>query len=229
MSMRVPFLEKSRIVAAADQVLAAYAAGTGRQAQPPIPVEDIIERGLGLRLDFVTFAAYPAGADVLGATYVAKKLICINQALLGDRLEGRFCFTCAHEIGHWALHRQLVAPKASHPDDAPRILCRSSQAKTPIEWQADAFASCLLMPEAMVRRAFQRAFGCETLELVNAQSAYAGPLCFDPCAANWPFIADALRQTGGFHNVSKQAMIIRLQGLGLVRNATSRKMAWSNT
>jgi len=229
MSMRVPFLEKSHIASAADRVLGAYAARTGRHAQPPIPVEDIIERGLGLRLDFVTFDAYPAMADVLGATYVDKELICINQALLADRLEGRFCFTCAHEIGHWVLHRHLVASKTGHPEDAGRILCRSSQAKAPIEWQADAFASSLLMPEAMVRRAFQRAFGCETLELVNAESAYAGPLCFDPCATNWPHIADAVRHTGGFGNVSKQAMIIRLQGLDLVRNATSRRMAWSSS
>lgn len=32
------------------------------------------------------------------------------------------------------------------------VVCRTSQAKEPIEWQADYFASSLLMPQAMLRR-----------------------------------------------------------------------------
>ena len=224
--MRVPFLEKSEISNAAQRVLDTYAKRTGRILQPPIPVEDIIERGLDLRLDFVNFDRYSTMSDVLGATYVEKRLICINQALLDNQLEGRFSFTCAHEAGHWAMHRRLVPTKIDKPKVGKHILCRTSQAKAPIEWQADAFASCLLMPEALVRKAFQKTFGCDSIELVNVESAYAGPFCFDPCVANWPLIAESVCMTGGFHNVSKQAMIIRLQDLRLVRNATSHRMGW---
>jgi len=33
-------------------------------------------------------------------------------------------------------------------------------------------------------------------------------------------------EAGGFTNVSKQAMIIRLQDIGLVRNETQTRMSW---
>jgi Zn-dependent peptidase ImmA (M78 family) len=44
---------------------------------------------------------------------------------------------------------------------------------------------------------------------------------------NWPFIARAIQKTGGFSNVSKQAIIIRLQELGLVINETPAEIGWS--
>jgi len=37
----------------------------------------------------------------------------------------------------------------------------------------------------------------------------------------------AMCEAGGFSNVSKQAMIIRLQDLGLMINKTSTKMDWA--
>ena len=44
--------------------------------------------------------------------------------------------------------------------------------------------------------------------------------------SNGPFIAAAMCEAGGFSNVSKQAMVIRLQDLGLLINKTSTKMDW---
>jgi hypothetical protein len=46
------------------------------------------------------------------------------------------------------------------------------------------------------------------------------------CVEQWPFIAAAMCEAGGFSNVSKQAMIIRLQELGLLINLTTEKMNW---
>jgi hypothetical protein len=60
----------------------------------------------------------------------------------------------------------------------------------------------------------------------NETSRLDGIFCFDPCARNWPRIAAAVNQAGGFTNVSKQAMIIRLQDLGLVINETRSPLAW---
>jgi hypothetical protein len=64
------------------------------------------------------------------------------------------------------------------------------------------------------------------LTLFNVCSAYSGPVCFDPCVENWPRIAGWVKEAGSFSNVSKQAMIIRLQDLGLVKNATGYPMTW---
>ena len=44
----------------------------------------------------------------------------------------------------------------------------------------------------------------------------------------WPYIAAAMCEAGGFSNVSKQAMIIRLQDLGLLVNRTRKKMDWDS-
>jgi hypothetical protein len=56
-----------------------------------------------------------------------------------------------------------------------------------------------------------------------------GPLYFDPCVKNWYRIADVVCDAGGFCNVSKQAMIIRLQDLNLVINQTNTPMGWDYT
>ncbi|MGW8188459.1 MAG: hypothetical protein ACWGNK_14365 [Desulfobacterales bacterium] len=53
-----------------------------------------------------------------------------------------------------------------------------------------------------------------------------GFMDFEPCVCNWPFIARSIQKTGGFSNVSKQAIIIRLQELGLVINETTAEIGW---
>jgi Zn-dependent peptidase ImmA (M78 family) len=106
------------------------------------------------------------------------------------------------------------------------IFCRIKDARKAIEWQADYFASCLLMPEGAVRRAFYRIYGSQPLVLYNLKSAFRGPLGFDPCVENWPLIATNIKEAGNFTNVSKQAMIIRLQELNLVKNETHARLSW---
>ncbi len=221
--MKVPRLPKKSIARMAGEVISGCEAHIGKRIRPPVPVEDIIEFGLGLRLAFEDLRGKLGMNDVLGATYVRARKICADVGLDLPGEEGRLSFTLAHETGHWVLHREFV-------DLAHRgggfIFCRTRDAKKPIEWQADYFAACLLMPEAFVREAFARMCGPEPLVLHNVESAYAGPICFDPCVANWPAIADGVRRAGNFDNVSKQAMIIRLQDLALVQNETRVPMIW---
>jgi Zn-dependent peptidase ImmA (M78 family) len=40
----------------------------------------------------------------------------------------------------------------------PSVVCRSSEAKEPVEWQADFYASCLLMPRKLVMAAWDERF-----------------------------------------------------------------------
>lgn len=288
--IKVPWLSKQSIAAAAAGVIADYETKIDHRVLPPIPVEKIIERGLNLRLGYYDLRQKLKLDDVLGATYVNKRLICVDQCLTENQNEGRLCFTFAHEAGHWVLHRKLVEQacrtgnksepagrnefdfdhgqalrlddgdirlrannlestgleelnsglgKTSRADGCGAmkpnflqnniggfIFCRIRDAKKPIEWQADYFASCLLMPEAAVRDAFGMCFGSRPLMLYNVKSAFSGPLCFDPCVETWPQIAGAVKEAGGFSNVSKQAMIIRLQELGLIKNETQTRLSW---
>lgn len=227
--MIVPWMPKTKIAKAAAGVIKAYQSVVGKNVDPPIPVEDIIERGLNLHLRYSNLREKLKLDDVLGATYVDRKVICVDESLLQNRSDGRLCFTFAHEVGHWILHREFVDENRRKESDDAFIFCRIRDAKLPVEWQADYFASCLLMPEKTVKNAFSKCYGSKPLKLYNVKSAFCGPICFDPCVENWPHIAAKVKEAGGFSNVSKQAMIIRLQDLGLVRNETRARLSWAKS
>jgi len=228
--MKVRWLPKDSIAKSASAVLDGYEAALGHPVRPPIPVEDIIERYLDLSLSFEDFAARLGMEDVLGATFVRSKTISINERLLEDKSEGRMMFTCAHEVGHWVLHRHLLEQAMRRGERGVEIICRTRDARLPVEWQADYFASCLLMPEKEVSGAFSQVWNGKEMVLDNVTSRLGGTsVCVDPCVRNWPFIADTVREAGGFSNVSKEAMIIRLKELGLVRNRTDAHMGWRKT
>lgn len=227
--MKVPWLSKKTIADAAAGVIAGYEAKINRPVQPPIPVEAIIERGLGVKLGFVDLRKKLELNDVLGAIYIKDELICVDQSLAQYPNEGRLYFTFAHETGHWVLHRRLIDQAHRHGCEDILIFCRLKDAKKPVEWQADYFASCLLMPAAAVKEAFCTIYGSKPLVLYNLKSSYCGPICFDPCVENWPILAATVKDAGNFTNVSKQAMIIRLQDLGLVKNEAPARMSWSES
>jgi len=225
--MKVPWLAKDEIAWKAFRLLTDYEAMVGRELEPPIPVEDIIERSLGLNLSFEDLDVILGTDNVMGALYVESMRVCINERLLEDENEGRLIFTCAHEAGHWVLHRHLVE-KPRRSDAGPgAIVCRAKNARKPIEWQADYFAACLLMPEEAVKDALFSACGTEALVLSNVRSCFGGTAhCIDPCVENWHLIADVVREAGGFTNVSSEAMIIRMEELGLLINLTSEPVGW---
>ena len=227
--MMTPWLPKKKIARAAAKLLDDYACVVQDVVQPPIPVENIIERGLKLRLGFIDLRTALEMDDVLGATYIKQRRICVDKSLLDGPSEGRLCFTCAHETGHWILHRKLIHHACRSDHQNGFIFCRIKDARKAIEWQADYFASCLLMPETAVRKAFRKIYGSEPLIIYSLKSSFCGPLCFDPCVENWPLIAANVKRTGGFSNVSKQAMIIRLQELNLVKNETQARLSWDES
>ena len=226
--MKVPWLPKSGIQLIVEDVIAGYESKIGSVVTPPIPVEDIIERYFDLRIGFVDFEKKYGMQGILGATYVNKGLICANTALLGGHNEGRLVFTFAHEVGHWVLHRKLVNGAGGSCIEKTAILCRKKDAKKPIEWQADFFAACMLLPEKWVRSAFEKAIGSQPLRFYNKNRTLDNSIYIEPCVNNWPFIAQAVREAGAFLNVSKQAVIIRLQELGLIINDTTAKVGWGS-
>ena len=93
--MKAPWLTKKSIAAATAGVLADYEAKIKRRVQPPIPVENIIERGLSLKLGFTDLRKELKLDDVLGATYVKEGMICVDRSLAENQNEGRLCFTFA--------------------------------------------------------------------------------------------------------------------------------------
>jgi Zn-dependent peptidase ImmA (M78 family) len=106
-----------------------------------------------LKLDIIWESLTPdSQGDIAAMIVPIHKKILINENI--DTLKGEFGqSTIAHEIGHWKLHinQEAVGEYIDREQQGIKIevepfLCRSVQSSQGIEWQAQYFASCLLMP-----------------------------------------------------------------------------------
>ena len=227
--MKVPWISRNRIADRASALIDHFQSLAGYEINPPIPVEEIIERSLGLRLIYDDLEEKLGSRDILGAIYVHAKLICINERMFENSSEGRLVFTCAHEAGHWVLHRSYAGDGSVSDEENATLVCQLRDAKKAIEWQADYFAACLLMPEKEVRKVFHEVCSLESIVVRNVRDgAKRGARGVEPFVEQWPYIAAAMCEAGGFLNVSKQAMVIRLQELGLLVNKTGKRMDWQS-
>ena len=170
MAIQVPYLPEEAIERDSEGLLAEFSQARGIPLTPPIPIDDIVEKHLELRLDFgdlhESLDVQQTGTepDIFGALWVNSRQIYIHERLDPGAYpaeQGRYRFTLAHEGGHWRLHRRYLVTdpdQLSLSSDAskPSVICRSSQAKERIEWQADYFSSCLLMPAWMILKVWKR-------------------------------------------------------------------------
>jgi len=217
----VPYLLEDQLEREADILLAQFSDAKEVPLAPPIPVEDILEAHLQLTLelgDLHTRLGVPllgGKRDLLGALWVDDRAVFIDRGLDpydNPRREGRFRFTVAHEIGHWQLHREFLPSRVNQPSlfqgyPEPTILCRKSQARERIEWQADFFAGSLLMPRVMILAAWKARFGDTKTRVVQpADDAELDRACRD--------LAGTLVEK---FVVSVEAMRIRLEHLHLLQ------------
>lgn len=107
----------------------------------PIPVDQWIEHPLGY--GFAIEDLSPLGEGVLGAAFVREEEIVVSDKTLAH--EGRFRFTCAHELGHMILHAD-VAEKFTETD------ATGLASHDRYERQANRFAAAFLMPLPLVVR-----------------------------------------------------------------------------
>ena len=186
MSLDVPYLRKETIERDAESLLADFAQARGRVIAPPVPIEDIVEKHLKLRFEFDDthrlFGLWGLRLNddpaILGAIYFDEKRIVIDESLDPDErpvMEGRFRFTLAHEgCGHWRLHRHLAGTSRKRAQEAlmPSVVCRKSDARERTEWQADYYASCVLMPRSMVYGVWHERFGDTKPRLFKRHSRF---------------------------------------------------------
>ena len=182
MTKQVPYMAAEDIEQDAAALLTEYARARGGVLVPPIPIEDILEKHLKLRIEFDDthrMFGIPRSStepDILGAMLFNEERIVIDESLDPEEspaMEGRYRFTLAHEGGgHWRLHRRYFDANPGQTGlfagpVPPAVICRSSQAKEPIEWQADFYASCLLMPRTLVVAAWDKMFPDRTPHIIQ--------------------------------------------------------------
>jgi Zn-dependent peptidase ImmA (M78 family) len=239
--MRVRYLPEEAIERDAETLLAEYSSARDIVLQPPIPVEDIVEKHLRLRIgfdDLHKLLGVPQTGlqpDIFGAIWMDEREIVIHECLDPDEwpsIEGRYRFTLAHEGGgHWRLHRPyIVADRAQsllygHPSK-PTVICRSSQAKERVEWQADFYASCLLMPRSRVFGVWHQRFGNTNARILKRKGRLsadeigdsdvrAGMESYEQSRDD-QILEEFARPFAKRFNVSPTAMRIRLEKLGLL-------------
>lgn len=162
--MKIPFLEQDVIENQSERLLESFSGKPVGEISVPIPVDEIAEHHLSLSLEFDDLVT-DLGEDILGATWVSDSRVVIDETLDPLRyphMEGRYHFTLAHELGHWLLHRpqlkSLQEQVKKSKTDSPCDFRRLAHSKKPMEWQADYFASCILMPREMVHWHWRRRF-----------------------------------------------------------------------
>jgi len=109
------------------------------------PVVDVYE-ALDLMYEGARFEVreFHEMGDDHGRTYPDRNVIYIREDVY-DRAaagEARDRFTMCHELGHLMMHRGVALSRID-PRQPPKIYRNS-------EWQADTFASYLLMPRSLV-------------------------------------------------------------------------------
>jgi Zn-dependent peptidase ImmA (M78 family) len=228
----------------AESLLAQYAHARGVEIRAPIPVEDIVEKHLKLRVEFddlhrLLDPRSGLDRDIFGAIWLDGGRIVIDESLDPEErpaMEGRYRFTLAHEGGgHWRLHRGLVRSdrdqKILFADlPKPTVICRSSQAKERVEWQADFYASCLLMPRRLVHAEWQDRLGRTKPLLLSDLRPNAETLIHEQGRDEVDMVGDSLFESvaepiARRFGVSRAAMRIRLEKLGLLLRAEPKQQS----
>jgi len=185
------YLGRNEVEQHAAKTLRAYSRKVGRTIKAPIEVDLIGELLCELQWEYDLIEEQ--SESTLAALYPKSRIVRLNEAF-ADRFEevvGLDHFTKAHEIGHWRLHvahPRLTTPALDSSTSGERVFCRDDK-KDWTERQADWFAAGLLMPEELVIRAV-RQYDDISWKAINTLAAH--------------------------FEVSRKAMQIRLQRLGLV-------------
>jgi Zn-dependent peptidase ImmA (M78 family) len=251
MTLRVPYIADETIERDAEDLLAQFARARKVEVRAPIPIEDIVEKHLKLRVEFDDLhrlLGVPRGSgmesDIFGAIWLETGEIVIDQSLDPEErpaMEGRYRFTLGHEGGgHWRLHGPLIQANRSQESlfgdtRQPTVVCRSSQAKERVELQANLHSSCLLMPRKLVLQVWRDRFGDDNPRVLRRKDRMVVPCDVDDEIAAAVRSFDQARDDEVLEHfsrpfaqqflVSSVAMRVRLEKLGLLLREVPRQRA----
>ena len=157
----------------------------------------------GENIKYRQITTNPDFAGVLTKGNNGQSYIMTNAAISND---GRRNFTIAHELGHYALEHHLHSGILICSNDG---IMEEGSAALAIEREANHFATCLLMPEEKIRKAFKSML-YNSRRLRNKDFLYVNKATFGA----WCGIRDDLMKRYG---VSEEALRNRLRSLRLAR------------
>jgi len=157
------------------------------------------------------------GFDILGrdiyATISTNPLeIIISKAI--TKSIHRLRYTVAHELGHYFLNHFDFLKAERYTEEVFEQYNRLDQKELKrFEWQANYFASCLLMPEKLFKAKYFL-----MMENYNILHKKNGILYLDNQKCNLNIFYDITNILKREFNVSRKAVEIRLKGLGLLED-----------
>jgi Zn-dependent peptidase ImmA (M78 family) len=214
------FLSRNDIDAKAEEVLVHFDPTSLSRARSPIyEVVDGLTKRYHVPFHFDEELGYsPRGKKILGLYHFGTRSILIDKILPTD--SPRFRWTLSHEIGHFILHRKIDPRLVSREEPQLvdtriqlrfiRTACRSELEW--IEWQANHFASALLLPRPILFAALftiQNRLGIRRL----------GSIYLDDQRCNFQDYARTIQQMSVMLNVSRSVLRIRLLNLGILIDA----------
>jgi len=186
---------------------------------PVVEIAERLNKEFGVRIESRDLGYSPRGRKILGACQFKPRAIFLDTTL--DPSSTRYRFTFAHEIGHLILHRKLRLNPAELDiavneirDEPIHFYFGRRRARSPrewLEWQANVFASALLMPKATLKTAVlekQQAMGTRRL----------GTIHVDNQPTNVVDYFEITNHLMAIYQVSRMALHIRLKHLRILED-----------
>ncbi len=143
----VPYIADETLEELANTLLVRYEREIDLIAGPPVPVEQIADFLLELNIEWLDIPDTPE-SPILAYLQPRSKTIRLNERRLAyfEQHPGVYEYTLAHEIAHYQLH--LTAETVQ--TEQAFIYRFKQMTKDRREWQAERFASYLLLPESLL-------------------------------------------------------------------------------
>ncbi len=158
-----------------------------------------------------------SGREVLGKFSTDTMTVYISNTL--EKNTHRWRYTVAHELGHLILHRRLDLPSiiGTHLETG-QDFSRSSKTQQSdvirrLEWQANAFASFLLLPRDGVLKIV-----VDSLEIMGVQKFSHGVIFVDEQQCNIQPFLEILSRISNEFNASKIVVEYRLAQLRILND-----------
>lgn len=172
---------------------------------------DRVAEGAGIS---IKWGRLPEGQ--LGRLDLRDQSITLNISIKND--EHRLRFTLAHELGHYFLHADDLKEHFTSFGETDTSLSGkydNGDEMRWIEYQANFFASVLLMPENHVFKLASRVF--------DERELHDGYLWYDDQPRSWARYNYIVSHLSAAMNVSKTAVRLRMKKLGLLREESTSK------
>lgn len=175
----------------------------------PLQTNDVAGEVLAKNFPMIEVRYDNLSQGLLGTIDLRNNIITLSEDIISDT--NRVHFTLAHEIGHLVLHRKFLRKEFSSVDDYIDISVLSDKNIKRMEYQANVFASYLLLPE--------RKFYYEVALLFKEYSITKGRLYLDHQLCNRRNVSLILQRLSRKFQVSQQAIAIRLKNEKLLIEA----------